>query len=444
MPSLAASTTAPPIPVVGPSGRSSGAPASVSPAAASLALAAEHFAAAVLYLVAGAAGLVWVAPELAAGAFVSPRVAGVTHLFTLGWITMTIFGALSQFMPVALNAPVRAVRLGHVGFWSFALGVGVFATGVATGVLATRMVGVALVTAGILIVVGRVAASLVRARHRDVTWAAVWVSVSFLLATFVLGLVLLHNLHTGFIAAARVRVLATHLHVALIGWVLVMIVGVSHRLLPMFLLSHGADTRWTARAVTLLGAGAALLGTGLAGGWSAPTWGGVVLVEAGLAAFLRQAYGFYRARVRKTLDVGMRFAAVALGWLMVAMILGPVVLARGLGHGRLAMLYVVIGVLGAIVTYVMGFFYKIVPLLAWTVRFAGRMGKERVPTVAELFSSRAAHVHLVLITGAVLMLVVGIGTGDPVVARMGAIMFALGTSIFVAQIARVALGGQRS
>jgi predicted Ser/Thr protein kinase len=39
------------------------------------------------------------------------------------------------------------------------------------------------------------------------------------------------------LAEARVRVLAAHLHIALVGWVLTMMVGVSHRLLPMFLLS---------------------------------------------------------------------------------------------------------------------------------------------------------------------------------------------------------------
>ncbi|MHB1168585.1 MAG: hypothetical protein ACYC28_04815, partial [Longimicrobiales bacterium] len=60
----------------------------------------EHFTAALLFLVAGAFGLIAIAPALAMGAYVSPRVAGVTHLFTLGWITTSIMGALYQFLPV--------------------------------------------------------------------------------------------------------------------------------------------------------------------------------------------------------------------------------------------------------------------------------------------------------------------------------------------------------
>src|SRR3990172_6173711 len=53
-----------------------------------------HFAAAILFWLVGAAGLVLVAPDLAAGLYPLPRVLAVTHLFTLGWITTSILGAL--------------------------------------------------------------------------------------------------------------------------------------------------------------------------------------------------------------------------------------------------------------------------------------------------------------------------------------------------------------
>ena len=73
----------------------------------SVRLPGQHFAAALFYLVTGAVALVWIAPELAIGAYPSPHVAGITHLFTLGWLTTTIFGALYQLLPVALGAPLR-------------------------------------------------------------------------------------------------------------------------------------------------------------------------------------------------------------------------------------------------------------------------------------------------------------------------------------------------
>ncbi len=411
------------------------------PATGNIRLDAEHFAAATFYLLAGAVGLVWVAPELAAGNFLSPRVAGITHLFTLGWLTTTIFGALYQLLPVALGAPIRWPRVAHASFWTFAPGAGLFACGVADGSTVLHHVGVGLVAIGVLLGVTNIAATLPRARSRDVTWAAIALAITFLVSTLVLGIVLLHNLHTGFIAAERIHVLATHLHVAIVGWALIMIVGVSHRLLPMFLLAHGADARWTRRAVTFLAIGLALLSVGINTPYAAVAWIGALCMELGLGCFLYQAHRFYRARVRKRIDVGMRFAAAALACLAIAAGLGPVVLWRGPASGGLATTYVLVGLLGGIILYVIGFFYKIVPLLAWTARFSGKGSTPGAPTVADLFSARVAHVQLVTMVLAVGVLATGVLFSIVAAAYVGASLFLIGVLLFVSQIARVAFGG---
>ena len=413
----------------------------LAPATDSLALAGPHFAAAMMYLLAGAAGLVWIAPDLAAGTYTTPRVAGITHLFTLGWLTTTILGALHQLLPVALGAPLRSERVGHLSFWTFVPGAGLFAAGIATSVTALHHAGVGLVAAGVLLATGNIALTLPRARARDATWAAIAVALAFLVSTLGLGVVLLHNLHTGFLAAARLRVLSTHLHVALVGWALIMMVGVAHRLLPMFLLAHGADTRWTARAIAFLAAGVVALAAGLLGGIAAATWLGALLLDAGVACFVWQALSFHRVRVKKVLDVGMRFVAVALGFLVTSALLGPAVLAMGPAHPRLAASYVVTGLLGGFVLFVVGFFYKIVPLLAWTVRYRGRMGQGPVTTVAAMYSARVAHVQLALMSLGVVLLATGIAAGSAHVTRCGALLVAAGVLAFASQIARVALGG---
>lgn len=404
-------------------------------------LAGEHFAAAMFYLVAGSAGLVWIAPELAGGNYLSPHVAGVTHLFTLGWLTMTIFGALYQLLPVALSAPIRWEKLGHVSFWTFAPGVGLFACGVADGSKLLHDIGVGLVGIGVLAAVTNIAATLPRARSRDVTWAAIATAITCLSSTLVLGIVLLHNVDTGFIATARIKVLATHLHVAIVGWALITIVGVGHRLLPMFLLSHGANTRWTRRALVLLASGIPLLALGLNTRLTAAAWVGALLMELGLVCFVRQASAFFRARVRKRIDVGMRFAAAGVGFFIIAAVLGPIVLWRGPAATRLATDYVLVGLLGGIVMFVSGFFYKIVPMLAWTARYGGRARGAAAPTIAQLFSARVAEAQLVAMAGAVLILSTAILAGWSAVAIGGAFLFVAGVLLFASQIWRVAMGG---
>jgi hypothetical protein len=419
-------------------GRPASAPLASAPA--SVRLPGQHFAAATLYLLAGSLGLCWIAPDLAAGAWLSPRVGGVTHLFTLGWLTTTIFGALTQLLPVALGAPLRSSRAAEVTFWSFVPGAGLLSAGVAASRPALLIPGVLLLVTGIVIALVNLAATLARATQRDVTWRAIALALAFLAATLGLGLALAHNLHTGFIASARLQVLGLHLHVALVGWVLLMIVGVSHRLLPMFLLAHGADTRWTGRALAGLASGLVVLGAGIAASRVALEWAGALLLVGGLACFLGQARAFHRARVRRRLDPGMCYAATALVFLAAASALGIAVLATRAAHPRLATAYIVTGLLGGIVLYVIGFFYKIVPLLAWTARFRGRMGREPVPTVAEMYSVRLAQVQLGLMAGGVAVLAGAVGAGSAAGARAGAVFFLSGVLLFLVQLARVVAG----
>ena len=170
-------------------------------------------------------------------------------------------------------------------------------------------------------------------------------------------------------------------------------------------------------------------------------WTGTALLEAGTGCFLWQAFSFYRVRVRRKIDIGMRFAGSALAFLAIAALLGPLVLARGIAQPRLATAYVVIGLLGGVILYVAGFFYKIVPLLAWTVRYRDRMGKGTAPTVAETFSARVALVQLILMALGVALLAAGIGASSVHVTRCGAVLFLAGVMLFVSQILRVAFGG---
>lgn len=406
----------------------------------SLRLPGEHFAAATLYLVAGAIGLVWIAPDLAAGNYLSPHVAGVTHLFTLGWLTMTIFGALYQLLPMASGARIRWPRLGHVSFSTFAPGVGLFACGVAGNVTMLHHAGIGLIAIGVSTAILNIAATLPRARRRDASWAALAIALTYLSSTFVLGVVLLHNLHTGFIAAARVHVLATHLHVAIVGWALITIIGVADKLFPMFLLARGVDSRWTKRALALVSIGIPFLAVGLNTQIGAASWTGVVLLEGGLACFVFQASRFYRDR--KRLDVGMRFAATGLAFLVLSAVVGPILLWVGPTATRLATAYVLLGLVGGIIVLVVGFFYKIVPMLAWVGRYRGRTGEAGIPTIAQMFSPRVAEVQLGIMPSAIIVMAIGILAGSPGAVFVGAALFFIAILLFVSQIALAALGGR--
>lgn len=394
-----------------------------------------HFATGVVFLVLGGVGLTLVAQELAAGAYLSPRVAGVTHLFTLGWITTSIFGALYQLLPVALGQPVRWQGLARLTFWLYVPGLAVFAGSLVALRPDVMVWGAAVFGTGVLLFCVNLAATLKRAAKRDVTWWALTGACAYLFLTLVVGLALAANLRWPFMGTARLVALGTHLHVALVGWVLLVMVGVAHRLLPMFLLSHGATEKPGKWAVGLLAAGAGLLFALHHNPWPALARGvPTALIAAGLGAFLLQARAFYATSKRPELDPGMRLAASALVVLAAAGVMGVGLTGAGFGRPRMATAYVLLLVLG-ISLFVAAHYYKIVPFLVWYHRFGPLAGKQKVPRVSELYSARWATVAGALLVGGVLALALGVALGSGGVVRGGGVLFTAGAAVEAVQMA---------
>lgn len=255
-----------------------------------------HFTAALGFLVLGAAGLVGFADQFAVGGFPSPRVIAVAHLFTLGWITTSIMGALYQFLPVALGQPIRSVRLAYASLLIHVIGLPLFVAGLLLGHTGALMSGAVGLAAALLIFIGNLAASLAAASRRGMTWWALSGAAFFLAVTLVLGVTLAGDLRWGYLGAARFDTVGMHLHVALGGWVLLVIVGVADHLLPMFLLSHGAGEVLPGAAAALLAAGAAALVAFHHGPLVLGRWLPALLMGGGLACFLVQAARQYRKR----------------------------------------------------------------------------------------------------------------------------------------------------
>jgi len=409
--------------------------ASASASAPPLVLPGEHFTAALGFLLVGALALVEIAPELAGGVFFAPRVVAAVHLFTLGWITLSIFGALCQFLPVAVGRRLRWERLAHVTFGLQVIGAGGFVLGLVDGARILITTGAGALSAAFVLFAVNLGATLAAVRERSLTWWALAGACVFLVVTPLYGTLLQLNLLDGRLGVDRFQVVAVHAHVAIVGIVLLVIVGVAHRLIPMFLLSHGASERPARVAVGLLFAGASLL--------ALPTGGRAVdavagaLVAGGIVAFVVQAVAFFRHRKRRALDPGMRLAGAGIVGLIAAVAMAPFALARGFADLHLLVTYFVV-LLGAITLFIAGHYYKIVPFLVWYHRFGPLVGLRKVPKVSELFSERAALIDAVLLVAGVLGLAVSTYVGSVALARAASVVFAIGVLVEVIVIARIA------
>lgn len=400
-----------------------------------LELPGEHFAAALIFVAAGAFGLVAAAPELAVGAFFTPKVIATVHLFTLGWIMLSIFGALCQFLPVAIGRRLRWHGLAHATFVLQVIGAGAFVLGLVQGWRGVVLGGAVALSGAFGLFALNLGVTLASVRERSLTWWALAGATVFLVITPLFGVLLELNAISG-LGTHRFHVVAVHAHVAIIGVVLLVIVGVAHRLIPMFLLSHGASERPAWVAVALLTAGAALLALPV-GGLAGDAVGGA-LAAGGVLAFVAQSALFFRHRKRRALDPGMKIAAAGLLGIVAAMVLAPVALSRGIADLRLLTTYFVV-LLGAISLFVAGHYYKIVPFLVWYHRFGPLIGTRKVPKVSELYSEKAAQVGGLLLVGGYVGLAVGTYAGSMPLARGAAIVFAIGVLtelVIIADIAR--------
>jgi hypothetical protein len=368
---------------------------------------------------------------LALGGYSTMPVLAVVHLLTLGWFTTSIVGALYQFLPVAVGVPIASERVAHASFALYVPGVLAFTAGLATNHPRLLLAGVTALVLGALGFIGNVALTLRRAPERDVSWWSLAWALTFLAVTLLLGASLSANLHLAFLGVVRPIALGAHLHIALAGWVLLSMVGVSQRLFPMFLLSHGGSDRYAVWAMRLIAAGAGALAllhhVPLAGRWLP-----ALLIGAGVVAFLQQSREYYAHRHRKQLDAGMRLAALALGGLASALPLAVVVVA-GLASPRVQVAYVAL-VLLSVCGFVAAHYYKIVPFLVWNHRFGPLAGTRPLPRVAELYSARVAKVVVTLLAAGTVTFVTAIALGSGLGARLGAVLVAAGALVITAQM----------
>ena len=400
------------------------------------ALPGEHFAAAFTWLTLGSVGLVHVAPALAAGNFLEPHVLAVTHMFTLGVITTSIFGALYQLLPVLLGVKARSVPLGHTGFWLLTVGTATLVVGFWWWVPALLLLGWAVLFAA----VGCVAANLLPARRQAkygklVGW---YISAGHSALGLAMALALARIGEAAeWWTVDRLGFIAAHLSLAAIGFASLTAVGVGSRMIPMFLQSHGAPG-WPLKAIGPLAAvGLVVQSIGLV--WHVPalTASGAVVLLVAAACYLYLAGEYFRHRT-VPLDPAIGHIGAALVCLACAAGSGLVLLLRpGALVPRHWVLYGVLMLLGWLVMLIIGVYHRILPFLTWLHLHGPASREQRVASVEALLTPRLAWASLVTLVLGVALLVGGIGFGVGAAAQAGAAVYLGGVVMVVFHHLRV-------
>jgi hypothetical protein len=319
----------------------------------------------------------------------TPVTLAMTHLLTLGFLTMSIVGALFQILPVvagtsiALARPVAALSwcglAGGTVVLASALG---FGLGSGSYVAAAGMLGLAGLV--VLIAVGTALS------HRTVPAAqplvaGVRLAISGLAVTMGLGAALAMYL-AGLGTLDVLLFIDVHASWGLVGWIVALTAAVSFQVIPMFqgtpAYPRSLEQRMPAVLFALLLA------------WSAAALLKVpsleLAAEIGVAALLAKYVAttllFFYRRKRKP-DIGTCYWSLAMACLALAILVHFLPLERE----QRALLTGVLVIAGFGMSAVNGMLYKIVPFLVWYhLQCDARLARERMPGVKSIVEEARA------------------------------------------------------
>lgn len=333
-----------------------------------------------------------------------PKILSINHVATLGWITMIIFGAMFQLVPVVLETKLFSEKLAEIQFWIYMPGViglvycfWVFDTGIIMTASAI------LLNLAMSIFSFNIIATMKSVKKWNVTAWYLASAIFYLIVTAIAGLLLAINLWTPYIKLDHLQYLNLHAHIAFIGWVSMVIMGVSFKLIPMFTLSHGFALTNGKRALWMINIG--LLGISTIMHYKDTTfiyYIFIALIVLGIIFFLLQINIIFKNRIRKKFDIGIRFSSVAYLMFGLTTLLGTFIAFVDYENIiNITLVYGYMIIFGFISMLIVGQMYKIVPFLVWYHKYSSKVGIEKVPMLKDMFNEKSAQVGFYLMITAI-------------------------------------------
>ncbi|NIV39259.1 MAG: hypothetical protein GWN58_60570 [Anaerolineae bacterium] len=254
--------------------------------------------------------------------------------------------------------------------------------------------------------------SLLKSASRHATVTAMAVALIALLATATVALYLLFRF--GWHVPLAHPLSQFHIGWGAVGWIGGLVIGVAYQVVPMFQITPEYP-RWLRRGL-VPGLGALLVLWPLVSNTPLnEVVGGIVM--AMLVAFALQTLYLQQRRRRRLADVTLDFWRLS----MVSLILAALAWLANLysSHVALELAVGVLFLLGFAGSAVNGMLYKIVPFLIWLhlnmrLQQNGRR-QVKVPNMKQVIPARPARWQFRLHLTALLILLIGIGTGTVVV-----------------------------
>ena len=373
------------------------------------------------------------------GYHLTPTLLAITHLMILGWVSIVIFGALYQLIPVVMEVKIYSEKLAYATL-------GVMVTGLIFLIIGflnfefkashNVTMGASFIITGITMFAFNTLKSAAASEKKSISRQYIIASGLYLLLNVSLGLFMVLNMSYNWVKPAHTELLKAHIVVGLVGWFLMLIIGVAARLMPMFLIVHKLKEEYLKWGFYLLNAGILTIFTLV---WI-PDYPKILFaisllfILAGLVLFLLFNYDVFSHRMRKKLDSGMQptaYALIIFGVSLIAFI--AVYIGNtffGLPAGRLEIIAGILMVYGFFTGIILGQTYKTLPFIIWLFHYQKLVGRQKTPLPGELFNEKLVAVHTWLFVISVVLFTIGLLFSINIIVLLAAITMLLTSLVY--------------
>lgn len=312
--------------------------------------------------------------------YLDPIVLGWVHMLLLGFVMMTIFGAMAQLIPVTLEVGHFSIEFYYI-IWPLLL-IGTILMSLGFFSYSSLLpYGGTIVLISMFIFLAEVFLTIKKVKNFNNVIKSLFISNIFLLLGVIVGIILALT-YAGAIVTDMQLLLKVHVYFVVGGYICITIMALSLILLPMFGLSHNFSQKPINTAVILMSIGVTLVAFSGFFNISSIDYLGYILSIMSMGLYLYQVFLIYKTRARKENDIyvislftsfGSLFLAICFIIIYFITYYQPLILTSG---------WLVF--MGFFKFVLSGHIYKIVPFLVWFEKFSPLVGKQKVPMLADM------------------------------------------------------------
>lgn len=316
---------------------------------------------------------------------------GWTHLYMLGFVMLSIFSAMSQLGPVIVETKHHNVKIFNYLWWFLTFGLIFMLIGFFSNIK-FLLFGGSLVLVAMLIYATQFLLTLKTARRKTAITNAMKMSNFFLIIGILSGLAMALNFN-GMLDLELNNIIKVHTFGLLVGFVILLIMGISTVLIPMFGLSKRvSDNDFFKSFITIsIGVGFMILSpiflTNLFVNIS------YFFTVTAIFLYLYQLYKMAKSRKKTVHDIWAKSIYVGYFSFFISFYLFMLYIYNNNELIlKLASFLLLVGFFGFLITANL---YKIIPFLMWFHTYSPYIGDKPVPMLHELLDEKLANLQII-------------------------------------------------